>query len=364
MQRGIDETQSLSDERHVVAFIEEIPKRKRGSCRSALRAHAAEIGIQSPKRIGASMEIKRNAPSEKKIADINAKQADAIRVLIAARMYTDITRFSILSLIVSGVTPSYVCSLKCSSITEGIDGSEIYYLVPSRMSGKMVIVRGVCAKALKAKLDQSRMSGSIFLFSGPRQRPYGRQSIYKMIDSTGVFGIPGVNGTNIVGSLKKEVAVSEGKKPISSREEAASAIGATMGRRAIYDPGTGKMKLLIGGEQWIETELHKSFVEDLKKQGFDNVSESKVKPSERIQQAASQVCVERVEMATKIAASVSTLADLNPDQSMNVISQSIRECASRIGSDPAAMVDLIDQVMASIILQRALILSGTWVPAP
>lgn len=275
-------------------------------------------------------------------------------------MYSRTQSCAVLALVACGVHPSRLVKLRVAQIAESGEGRDRAYLVPSKIANKLVSISGVCARALRLQIEHARLHRQEFLIERGSGKTYARQSIHKMIQSIGALKIAGVDAHNLLGALQEQIVMAEEKPDFKSLDDVQKHVAQSM-HKPVYNPETGKMRVLIGNGQYIDTEIHRDFVDELRKQGF-NVTASEVKPSSKLEEAVGQVIGERIAASVKTATGMISLADSNADLAMSVLQQATTEAIRRVAGDPMALVDLLDTVMASIIVQRALVLSGQRTP--
>lgn len=334
----------------------------RAQVRSALRSYAEKSGHPSPRSIGASIRIGRTVPKEKE--SITSSAREKLRLLILASMHGWTQKYAAMALVAYGVGAGSIATLRLSQIAVRGDGADRHYLVPAtRGSRKTVVeIRGPGAKVVAIQIGDARASGRDLLFCTKDGSPYTRPGIQKMVHSTGAFKIEGITPRNLFGALREE-SMSEEKKQqgFTSLEDVNKHVGNSM-HKPVYDPSTGKMRVLVGGGASIETEIHESFVEELRKQGIDAKASSAL-PSSKLEEAVKQVVSERLVGALKIATGMVALADGSPDTAERVLAGAVTDAFKRTASDPGnALVDLVDATLASIVVSRALVLAGKKIP--
>lgn len=327
---------------------------------------APQLGI-NPKLVGSGIVIGRvpRAP----VPEISPRSRAEIEHRIRSYMSTRPRDAALIALVASGVHMSRIARMRLTEIADGESpiGDRVY-LVPSNSSGKISVVSGLCADALSNLIGDvertaSRRDTYLMSIKSSTGRKPCRQWLYEVLRSTGIFGIEGVTQKSLLGCMadkeKKMSDIGESAKGESSK--AREIVADLMKRKRIYDPETGKMKIFVGDGKTIETEVTKQFADEIRELGYEpKISECT--PKDKISEASMQIISERVSKAVEIAANMAPMLATSHEQALRIIGAGIADSLSRLSKDPEAIISVVEQVLASLIMQRACIIAGVMEP--
>lgn len=353
--RSLHPSKSLRSNKSVADFLSEVTESTRAQYRSALRAKAFELGI-NPKEVGGSIVLRR--PPRVITETLGEEQRSKIEAMIWSRSRPPTMKAVILALFASGVTPARMATLQVRDLAPRKEIDGISYLCDPGRRGSIFMIRGVCAEAISRWIDACPVTNGPLVVLR-RNRPVCRQTVYKTLDSMGVFDIRGANTKNVFGCLKEEAKhMSKEEDSANEADKIRESIRKKIGKTRVYDPESGKMKLLLPDGKYIEANMTEEFAREIEKSGEPKPKVEKKTVVECVASAVGQVVPERMESIMKGANGYATLADIDKNQAINVMAAALSASIKSLEENPDNIVQVSDTAMSIFIVYRAMIIAG------